>query len=106
LRAISQILDSVSLHETGILLEYQLPQTSRRIDCLFCGEDASGVANAVVVELKQWDKTEPSDADWREMRRALEQWANDLTSTQAVVHLSTPPVSRAVDLFEARAALP
>jgi DUF2075 family protein len=63
LRAISQILDSRSLHETGILLEYQLPQTSRRIDCLFCGDDANGVANAVVVELKQWDKTEPSDAE-------------------------------------------
>ena len=41
----------------------------------------------------------------REMRRALEQWANDLTSTHAPAHSSVVAVSREVGLIGARATL-
>ena len=41
----------------------------------------------------------------REMRRALEQWANDLTSTHAPAQsLAAPALSRDIGFFGARAA--
>jgi len=63
LRAMSDVLDIGSLHDHGILLEYQLPLSSKRIDCIVCGEDDRDRANAVIVELKQWDRCEHTDAD-------------------------------------------
>lgn len=56
LRAISMIFQSAGLMDHGIILEYQLPLTSKRLDCLICGRDKNSKDNAVVIELKQWDK--------------------------------------------------
>ena len=55
LRAVSQVLQEASLLDHGILLEYQLPLTSKRLDCLVCGQGSDGGDHAVIVELKQWD---------------------------------------------------
>jgi hypothetical protein len=44
----------------GILLEFQLPMSSRRIDALMTGHGHDGRPGAVIVELKQWDDVEPS----------------------------------------------
>jgi len=63
LRAMRDVLDVASLHDHGILLEYQLPLSSRRIDCMVCGSDGNKVDNAVIVELKQWERCEPAEAD-------------------------------------------
>lgn len=63
LRAISQVFQYGSLLDHGIILEYQLPLTSKRLDCLICGKDEDRRDNAVVIELKQWDKCEPSESD-------------------------------------------
>jgi len=63
LRAMRDVLDIASLHDHGILLEYQLPLSSRRIDCMVCGRDGSKLDNAVIVELKQWERCEPAEAD-------------------------------------------
>src|SRR5262249_11649238 len=57
------VLEIASLHDHGILLEYQLPLSSRRIDCMVCGRDANEADNAVIVELKQWERCEPAEAD-------------------------------------------
>ena len=40
LRAVSQVIDNAKLHDHGILLEYQLPMTRKRLDCMICGQDA------------------------------------------------------------------
>src|SRR5258706_1815458 len=40
---------------TGVLLEYQLPLTSRRLDCMITGRNGQDRENAVIVELKQWE---------------------------------------------------
>ena len=56
LRAVSQILSSSDLNDQGVFLEYQLPLTSKRLDCIVCGDSESGEQNAVIIELKQWDK--------------------------------------------------
>lgn len=39
LRAISMIFHHAKLLDHGIILEYQLPQTSKRLDCLICGRN-------------------------------------------------------------------
>src|SRR5580765_5918476 len=58
LRAMSQIFTAAALNDHGVLLEYQLPQTSKRLDCLITGQDTSKRDSAVIVELKQWDRCE------------------------------------------------
>lgn len=62
LRAISQVFQYAALPESGLMLEYQLPLTSRRLDCIVCGKDSRSSANAVIIELKQWDKCSASDS--------------------------------------------
>lgn len=61
LRAISMIFQYAKLVDHGIILEYQLPQTSKRLDCLICGKNDQLRDNAVIIELKQWQNAEPSD---------------------------------------------
>ena len=56
LRAVSMVFQNAKLTDQGILLEYQLPMTSKRLDCMICGKDAEGKDNAVIIELKQWDR--------------------------------------------------
>lgn len=58
LRAVSQVFDAAGLRDHGVLLEYQLPLTSKRLDCLVCGRDGSGSDQAVIIELKQWERAE------------------------------------------------
>ena len=55
LRAISQVFQAASLLDHGVLLELQLPLTSKRLDCLVTGYDGEKLPNAVIIELKQWD---------------------------------------------------
>jgi uncharacterized protein len=55
LRAISQVFQSACLLDHGVLLELQLPLTSKRLDCLVTGYDGEKLPNAVIIELKQWD---------------------------------------------------
>ena len=63
LRAVSQVAERAELKDNGVLLEYQLPTTLKRLDCLFTGRDRARGANAVIVELKQWEITAESDGD-------------------------------------------
>lgn len=63
LRAMALVIQAADLLDHGILLEYQLPLSSRRLDCLLCGRDNSGSQGAVIVELKQWEKCAPAEGD-------------------------------------------
>lgn len=51
------------LTEHQILLEYQLPRNSKRIDAFVVGEDGSQAGRAYIVELKQWEECRPSEGD-------------------------------------------
>jgi uncharacterized protein len=64
LRAMSQVIQYAGLEDNGILLEYQLPLTSLRIDCMITGESGKGKQEAVIVELKQWEKAAVSEGDY------------------------------------------
>ena len=61
LRAISQVFEMARLHDNGVLLEYELPLTSKRLDCLITGRNELLHDNAVIIELKQWDRCEEGD---------------------------------------------
>ncbi|HOI25203.1 MAG TPA: DUF2075 domain-containing protein [Caldisericia bacterium] len=50
------------LTDNGIILEYQLPLTSKRLDFLITGRDKNNQDSAIIVELKQWDVCKPSNA--------------------------------------------
>lgn len=63
LRALSQTFEYAGLTDHGVILEYQLPQSSRRLDCLVCGKDLQRQDNAVIIELKQWEKARDCDLD-------------------------------------------
>ena len=58
LRAICQVFQYSELLDHGIILEYQLPLTSKRLDCLICGKNQYNNDYAIIVELKQWEKCE------------------------------------------------
>lgn len=45
----------------GIAIEYNIPQTSKRIDFIISGYDKLGKPNVVIVELKQWSEIEKVD---------------------------------------------
>lgn len=70
LRSVSMLFDRSKLTDHGVILEYRLPQTSKRLDCLVCGKDANQRDQAVIIELKQWQTTKPSDGE-RELRTLL-----------------------------------
>lgn len=63
LRSVSQVFQYANLFDHGIILEYQLPLTSKRLDCMVCGKDNRKKDNAVIIELKQWVKCEESYGD-------------------------------------------
>ena len=42
--------------DSGIAIEYNLPNTAKRIDFLVSGYDEKRTANVVIIELKQWEK--------------------------------------------------
>ena len=42
--------------DSGIAIEYNLPNTSKRVDFLISGYDQENSANVVIIELKQWEK--------------------------------------------------
>lgn len=49
--------------EMGIAVELHLPQSSKRIDVTLTGRDATGNKNAIVIELKQWEKATATEKD-------------------------------------------
>lgn len=63
LRAVSQVFEAGRLRDHGVLLEYELPLTSKRLDCLVTGRNGTLHDNAVIIELKQWERCEESDGD-------------------------------------------
>lgn len=61
--AINNIFTFAGFKDHGIFLEYQLPLSSKRLDCMICGRDEEGKDNAVIIELKQWEKCDISNSE-------------------------------------------
>ncbi|MCX5590011.1 DUF2075 domain-containing protein [Alcaligenes endophyticus] len=64
LRHVAMVLrDDEIPNEMGIAVELHIPQSSKRIDVTLTGRDDAGNKNAVVIELKQWEKVTATDKD-------------------------------------------
>lgn len=63
LSRLCNVLQYASLTDQGISLEYQLPRTSKRLDCMITGVNDKAAANAVIIELKQWEDISTSDIE-------------------------------------------
>ncbi|MDQ7840852.1 MAG: DUF2075 domain-containing protein [bacterium] len=63
LGSISQVFQHNNLLDHGVILEYQIPFTSKRLDCLVTGKDELRNDNAVIIELKQWERCGPADGE-------------------------------------------
>jgi hypothetical protein len=48
--------------DCGVLIEFGLPATSKRIDFILAGNDASGNKNFIIIELKQWKEAQTTTA--------------------------------------------
>ncbi len=57
---ISAVFQNADLLDHGVILEYQLPLSSKRLDCLICGKNGAKSDTAVIIELKQWSECEES----------------------------------------------
>ncbi|HBO4785991.1 TPA: DNA/RNA helicase domain-containing protein [Pseudomonas aeruginosa] len=49
--------------DTGLAIEFHIPQSSKRIDFTLTGHDELGGKNAVLVELKQWSTAKATSKD-------------------------------------------
>lgn len=60
LRAMADAVQLARLEDHGVVVEWQLPLASRRLDVMISGYHRDGQENAVIVELKQWERSRPS----------------------------------------------
>lgn len=49
--------------DTGIAIEFNVPNTSKRIDFILTGKNGDGTRTAVIVELKQWQRVQVTEKD-------------------------------------------
>ena len=60
----NNILEDVGIpDDTGVAIEYKIPQTSKRIDFILTGTNDHKKCTAVIVELKQWSDAKITDKD-------------------------------------------
>ena len=106
LKEISDVFVEADLTDHGVILEYQLPLTSKRLDCLISGKDKNDADNAVIIELKQWSRCREASGDnevltWvggdeREVLHPsvqVAQYTMYLQDTQTAFHSDENPVS-------------
>lgn len=49
--------------DCGVLIEYNIPATSKRVDFIISGQDQDAKGNFVIVELKQWDQANATNKE-------------------------------------------
>ncbi|HBP28038.1 MAG: DNA/RNA helicase domain-containing protein [Advenella sp.] len=49
--------------QIGVAVELHIPQSAKRIDVTLTGRDSTGSKNAIVIEIKQWEKAVSTDKD-------------------------------------------
>ncbi|SMC87773.1 DUF2075 domain-containing protein [Pedobacter africanus] len=56
-------MDRAGLKDLGIMLEYKLPLSGKRVDVIICGTDHAQNKHAILVELKQWEECRLTEYD-------------------------------------------
>jgi DUF2075 family protein len=60
---IKNLIETSNLSNVYVSFEYQVPYTSKRIDCLLFGKNTNDRGIVVHIELKQWEKVEALDIE-------------------------------------------
>jgi len=63
LQFLKNLIESNSLNDNMVVLEYELPYANQRIDCLLFGKDAEKNEQVVLLELKQWSKVDDCEIE-------------------------------------------
>jgi DUF2075 family protein len=63
LQFVKNVIEYASLNDNIIVVEYELPYSNNRVDCLLFGKGPDAKENAVIIELKQWSKVESCDIE-------------------------------------------
>jgi len=50
-------------NDSGVAIEFLIPQTSKRVDFILTGKDERGIDHAVIIELKQWSEVAMTEKD-------------------------------------------
>lgn len=61
LGAFADAIVGCGMDEAWIVLEYQLPLASKRVDCMVIGTNSQAQGNAVLLEFKQWHRCQPTE---------------------------------------------
>ena len=63
LRVLKDAIEYSSLKDNAIVVEYELPYSTSRIDCMLFGKAQSGHGNIILIELKQWENVKDCDIE-------------------------------------------
>ncbi len=63
LRVLKDAIEYASLRDNAIVVEYELPYSTRRIDCMLFGNADGGHGNVILIELKQWEKVKDTEIE-------------------------------------------
>jgi uncharacterized protein len=58
---IRDVIEIAQLRDNYISVEYEIPYNQKRIDCLLFGKSVDDIQKVVLIELKQWEKAEPTE---------------------------------------------
>ncbi len=83
LQFMKNVLDTPDIpRDCSVAIEYNIPQTSKRVDFMILGQDDEHTDHVVIVELKQWAKVEKVNDTFRHSVMS------DLRSHEPVAHPS------------------
>jgi uncharacterized protein len=63
LTKVRDLLEIAELTDNHIALEYEVPYSQNRIDCLLFGKGQTNSEHVVLIELKQWTSVQPTDEE-------------------------------------------
>lgn len=64
LQHMDKVLEDAEIpHNAGVAIEFNIPQTSKRVDFIITGTRGDGQRSAVIVELKQWQEAQATTKD-------------------------------------------
>ena len=63
LQYVKNIIELASLKDNMIVVEYELPYSNRRIDCMMFGRGQDDRDNVVLIELKQWTRVQDCELE-------------------------------------------
>jgi len=63
LQFLKNVVERAGLSDNAVVLEYELPYSTERIDCILFGNGEKSDENVILIELKQWEKVKDCEID-------------------------------------------